>query len=207
MKTSIALAAAAFALMPLAASSQALRFDVQDHGMSRVSFTSEAPLETIVGTTTVVTGELAVDLKSPGKTATGTVNVDIAAIRTGVDLRDEHLRSENWLDAAKFPKATFALEHLAAPGALVAGKTLTGTASGTLTIHGVTKKVSVPVTIGFHKWTEELKNFGIATDLLRVKATFVVKLADYGIKIPSMLGRKLGETVEIAVNLTAVQKP
>ncbi len=190
---------------PLLASADPVKFTIHSMGMSRVSFSSEAMLETIIGNTSHVTGSLEVDLAAPNRGARGQVEVDIGSLKTGIDLRDEHLRGEQWLDAKKFPKATFALDKVSLKGALVAGKRVSGTLSGTLTIHGVAKPVTVPVEVGFHKWSPELKNFGVETDLIRVKAAFKVALSDFGIKVPEMLGKKVAETLEIGLNLTATQ--
>ncbi|MGH7354413.1 MAG: hypothetical protein ACRELS_07565 [Candidatus Rokuibacteriota bacterium] len=57
---------------------------------SRASFKTEAPLETIVGTTSgqgAVTGTLTVDPGRP-QDARGTIKVDLNALKTGIDRRD-----------------------------------------------------------------------------------------------------------------------
>src|SRR5690242_9461254 len=88
------------------ASAQARTFESRNDGGSRIQFISDAPLETITGVTTHVTGQLTVDPNNLA-TARGTIAVRIATIRTGIDLRDEHLRAENWLNAQAYPNATF----------------------------------------------------------------------------------------------------
>jgi len=67
------------------------------------------------------------------------VSIDAASINTNVQKRDDHLRSPDFFDVAKYPKITFvsksiskgALDHLQV--------------KGDLTIHGVTKEVVLDV--------------------------------------------------------------
>src|SRR6185503_9681831 len=70
-----------------------------------ITFESEADIESIVGTTNKATGEIKADLEK----GTGSVSltVPVASMKTGIDMRDEHLRSEMWLNAAKYPAITF----------------------------------------------------------------------------------------------------
>ncbi|MCA9520030.1 MAG: YceI family protein [Myxococcales bacterium] len=182
-----------------------LKFNVHSFGMSRVSFTSDAMLETIVGTTSKVSGSLTIDPKKPATTVKGQIVVDAATFRTGIDMRDAHLRSAKFLDAKTHPKATFSIEKVVGRGALVPGKKLKGTVHGTLTIKGVSKTIKVPIVVAFYKWTPELKNFKVFGDLLRIKASFPIKVADYGVKVPSVLGKKVAQSVMINLNITAVQ--
>lgn len=73
--------------------------------------------------------------------AASRVNVDInvASIDTGVADRDNHLRSADFFDAAKFPKMTFRSTKIE-----VTGKN-EGRITGDLTIRGVTRPVVINV--------------------------------------------------------------
>ncbi len=185
-----------------------LDFAIKSTGMSRVSFTSEAPLETIVGTTTDASGTLHLDLGNLSAGSSGTVEVDLASIKTGVELRDEHLRGENWLDTEKHPKASFKLTKLTLPGGgnaqLWPGRKVTATVEGELTIKGTTKALTAEVTASYRPWTEDLARFKLDGDVLRVQTEFKVKLGDFGISAPKLVGSKVAEEVVIALNLTAV---
>lgn len=67
--------------------------------------------------------------------ASVTAAIEVASIYTGIRKRDEHLRSDEILDAAKYPLITFvsmAIEPLGADRARVRGD---------LTIHGVTRRI------------------------------------------------------------------
>ena len=75
--------------------------------------------------------------------ATGTVTVAAASIDTGVKKRDDHLRSADFFDAAKYPDITFSAASvtLSGEGAVV---------SGTLTVRDQTRPVTVSGTVSAH---------------------------------------------------------
>jgi len=67
------------------------------------------------------------------------VTIDTNSINTNVQKRDEHLRSADFLDVAKFPAMTFVSKKVAK-----AGKDRLKV-TGDLTLHGVTKEVVLDV--------------------------------------------------------------
>lgn len=67
------------------------------------------------------------------------VSIDTASINTNVQKRDEHLRSADFFDVAKFPTMTFVSKKVAKAGK---GKLKV---TGDLTLHGVTKEVVLDV--------------------------------------------------------------
>ena len=70
-------------------------------GRNKVTFRSKAPLEDIVGTSNQITGYLVFDPNNPQQGGRGELTVPVASINTGIPLRDEHLQSADWLDAAR----------------------------------------------------------------------------------------------------------
>jgi polyisoprenoid-binding protein YceI len=66
------------------------------------------------------------------------VTIDVTTVDTGVSMRDNDLKSENFFDVAKFPTATFESTSVAKSGSGL-------TVSGNLTLHGVTKPVVLQV--------------------------------------------------------------
>jgi polyisoprenoid-binding protein YceI len=64
------------------------------------------------------------------------LTVDVGSIDTAVQQRDDHLRSPDFFEVAKYPKMTFRSESIRA-----AGKDRY-TLTGDLTIHGVTKPIT-----------------------------------------------------------------
>ena len=64
------------------------------------------------------------------------VTVDAKTINTGIEMRDNHLRKDEYLDTDKFPVISFASTSVTA-----------NNIKGNLTIKGVTKEVSFPFTV------------------------------------------------------------
>ncbi|MCM0080285.1 YceI family protein [Geomonas sp. Red32] len=67
------------------------------------------------------------------------ISIDTASINTNVAKRDEHLRSADFFDVAKYPAMTFVSKTVAKAGK---GKLKV---TGDLTLHGVTKEVVLTV--------------------------------------------------------------
>ena len=179
------------------------RFSILDYGISRVSFTSDAPLEQIVGTTTKVTGSLSVDSAELAKSKSGPIEVEVGTLKTGNDTRDGHLQGEGWFDTEKHPKAVFTLERVEAVGGLWPGKTADVTVHGKLAIKGIEKAISAQASVGWFAASEKFAKFNIKGDVLRIKTQFSVTLADFGMSA-EVIGQKVAEVVQVDLNLTAV---
>ncbi len=83
-------------------------------------------------------GTVNLDKADPSKSSVE-VSFDIAGVNTGVPALDAHLKTPDFFDAAKFPTATFKSTKV-----VVTGKD-TAKVTGDLTIHGVTKPVTLDV--------------------------------------------------------------
>jgi polyisoprenoid-binding protein YceI len=95
-------------------------------------------LSNVRGTFTGVTGTLAYDPSDPGSTQID-VTIDASTINTGDAKRDGHLKSPDFLDVAQFPVITFKGKRVEKTGDSEFKVT------GDLTIHGVTREVSLKV--------------------------------------------------------------
>jgi polyisoprenoid-binding protein YceI len=165
------------------------------NGRDTVAFMLDAPLEVINGLSNQLRGR--VDVK--GNKASGRFQLPVKSIKTGNDTRDEHLRNDRWLDAAKSPDIVFEFSDLALPAALEPGKSVKLQGKGRFTVRGVTREESVEVTATYFKESAETKNRA-AGDLLRVRAKFQLPLEPYGIKRTEALVLKVGETAEVSVD-------
>jgi polyisoprenoid-binding protein YceI len=126
---------------------------------------------TVTGRTKKVTGSLTVQ----GLTLTAaTVTVDVASIATDEQARDAYFRSTA-LETDKFPKATFVLtQPVAATGTPEAGKAQTLEATGDLTLHGVTKQVTIDLQIA------------LDGDGGQLSGSIPITFADFGVDAPSL---------------------
>ncbi len=104
-------------------------------------------------------------------------------------LMQEHF-NENYMESSKYPKASFKGEIVGGDVDFTQIGTYEAKVKGKLTIHGVTKEVTVPATI-------EMSKAGAHTT-----ATFDVLVADYGIQIPSLVKNKIAKSVTINVDAT-----
>lgn len=87
---------------------------------------------------TKVSGSVQYDAANPGKSSIQ-ATIDASSVDTRVEMRDNDLRSSNFLDVQKFPTITFNSKKVEGAGA---GKLKV---TGDLTIHGVTKEVVLDV--------------------------------------------------------------
>lgn len=153
-------------------------------------FVSEAPVEKIVGTAET-TGTIDIDLEAI-ETLKATLKVPVASMKTGNDQRDEHLRSDTWLDAAQFAEITFETTavKVTKPTSGADVKEAEVEVTGKFTLHGVTTDLTAPATL---KWKE---------NKLKITTKFQVKLADYNIKgRDGVVGSKVGTNIDLEVTL------
>ena len=102
--------------------------------------------------------------------STVAITIDATTLNTRVDTRDNHLRSPDFFDVAKFPTITFKSVSVAK---VAEGKL---DITGDLTIRGVTKRIVVPATAVFYE-----KGAG------RFRGQFVVTRKDYGVAYDSVV--------------------
>lgn len=117
---------------------------------------------------------------------TGTVTVPLTNLKTGIGLRDSHAKSERALNTNVYPNTTFTLEKLTG-GKLLEGQTLATTASGKLTVKGVTKQISVPVKATLNG------------EIVNVSTQFQFNPHDYGVNYP---GSSDSVTVGVSFSLS-----
>jgi polyisoprenoid-binding protein YceI len=172
-------------------------------GRDIVTFTSKAPLETIVGKTSRVRGYISVDPADITGSARGKIEVDLASLQTGIGMRDRHMR-EQYLETDKYPKTTFEITRIinAGDNVLEDQKPVEMVVEGNFTVHGVTRLIEVPVTAKLIKETEDTKARHPG-DILHIQATFDVILSDHKINRPQFVFLKLDEKQRIDIDVFA----
>lgn len=117
--------------------------------------------------------------------------IEATSIDTGDAKRDEHLRSPDFFDSAKFPQLTFKSTHITKAGK---GYKL----QGDLTIHGVTKPVTLDATVSdavTNPWGKQVR---------AVKITGKLKRGDFGLSWNKTLdkgGLVVGEAVDLNLKI------
>ena len=166
-------------------------------GRNQATFFSTTPLEDINGLTNDVKGKVSFSVNDL-KTLKGSIAVSIASIKTGIDLRDEHLKSEDWLNAGTYPAVTFIIKSVSNIKSLADNK-LQAKVKGDFILRGVTKEVTADATLTFLDENEQTQTRAPG-DLLGVQAKFNLKLSDFGIN-NQVVGQKVAEVVEVGVNM------
>ena len=128
-----------------------------------------------------------VDLKGNPDAADGAsvkVVIDTASINTAIKSRDEHLRSGDFLDAAKFPKITFTSNKVWHEGGLLM-------AVGNLDLHGVQKEIVL-------SFEEAKGKNGSGNDSWSYSAMLPINRKEFGIGAENVAAKiSLKDTVEL----------
>lgn len=143
-----------------------------------------------------VSGEVAYDPGKPEATKLSVV-IDVASIHTSEDKRDEHLKSPDFFDVAKFPTITFTSTKAKRTGDGVE-------VAGELTIHGVTR----PVTLAVEDITPERSD---PWGNRRIGATARTKIlrSDFGMMWNAAIeagGILVGDEIKIEIEAELVKK-
>ena len=120
------------------------------------------------------------------------ITIDASSINTHLDRRDEHLKSPDFFDVAKFPTITF-----------VSTKFTATAITGNLTMKGVTKQVTIPVTIAGPVKTM------MGANAIGITGSLTVNRQDYGINWNKTLdqgGVAVSNDVAITISIEADQK-
>ncbi|MCX5806979.1 MAG: YceI family protein [Proteobacteria bacterium] len=135
------------------------------------SFSVHHMMVTIVhGLFTKVRGTILFDPVEPASTSVE-VEVDVASIYTGVDRRDNHLRSTDFFDVEKFPFMYFKSTTTEVVGMNLLKVT------GDLTIHGITRQVIFDVTyLGPSRFIDDDKTY----TTYGIDATTCIQREDFG---------------------------
>ncbi len=109
-----------------------------DQSRSTIGFTVHQFLGTTHGKFPKFDGKIEIDREHPEKSSV-VARIDIRSIDTGIIKRDNHLRSAEFFNVAKFPEMTFKSGRVRQTGQQ------SGDIFGDLTMHGVTKPITLHV--------------------------------------------------------------
>jgi polyisoprenoid-binding protein YceI len=197
MKTriNVHIAAAALALIPFAPAYAADTYAV-DGAHSEASFQVRHLVGKVRGHFADFKGTVQVETAKP-EASSVEFTIKAASIDTANADRDKHLKGPDFFDVEKFPEITFKSTKIVTVGKDKYDVT------GTFTMHGVAKTVTLPVSfLGFGKdpWGNERAGFELTTTLNR---------KDYGIiwnKTLDAGGAMLGDDVSVTVTLETIKK-
>ena len=195
MRASSLVATACWALGALTLPAQSTAAPVAykvDPGHSAVSFTIRHFVTNVPGRFGDFDGKINHDPENPAASSVE-LNVRSASIDTDNDDRDKHLRSADFFEVEKFPALTFVSTGVKKVDAD------TMEVTGDLSIHGVTKRVTIPVDFQGTVKTSRGEKAGF-------EAAFTVNRKDFGIVWNRVLdtgGAMLGDDVKIVIAVEA----
>lgn len=168
-----------------------------DQNHSQVGFSVRHFFSKVPGTFSKFSGSVVYDPQKPENSSVK-ADIDPSSIDTKNEKRDNHLRSEDFFDVAKFPTLTFVSTKVTSVGKDKLK------VDGNLTMHGVTKPVTLDVTFlgaGPSREGEQRSGFEAKTTINR---------KDFGIlwnKTLDQGGTMLGDDVDIQLNVEGVIRP
>ena len=153
---------------------------------------SHLGFSTTYGRFTDVSGSITFNEENP-EASSVEVRIVPASLYTGHEERDKHVRGKDFLNVEEFPEMSFISTAIERTGEK------TGKITGDLTLHGVTKPVTLEATftrMGEYPMQKGVKAIGF-------EATGNLKRSDFGIEtyLPA-----IGDEVSITISLEAMQK-
>jgi polyisoprenoid-binding protein YceI len=118
------------------------------------------------------------------------VDIDLSSVEAKVGKLTEHLKSPDFFDVAKYPKATFTSTEIKPGGE----KGATHTVTGTLDLHGVKKTLSFPATIN------------VVADAVTVVSEFAINRKDFGIVYAGKADDLIRDEVVLKLSIKAPRR-
>lgn len=177
-------------LPPLLAAAEPAVYKVDaDH--SGVNFSIRHFVSNVSGRFRDFDGVIKYDPQNPAASSVG-FTIRAASIDTTNNDRDEHLRSKDFFEVAKYPTLTFASTRVVPRDA--------GTleVTGNLTLHGVTREITFPVQLLGTMRAPQGEKAGF-------EAAFTLNRKEFGINWNNLLdsGPMLGDEVKIRIEIEA----
>ena len=163
---------------------------------SSAEFVCRHVLSKVRGMFAKPSGTVSLDEATPANSKISAV-IDVSSITTGVEERDTHLKSADFFDVAKYPAITFVSTSVSRSSAASYSVT------GNLTMHGMTKPVTLAVTAS--------PPFNHAGGIRRgIEGTTSVNRKDFGLRweFPGEgPGVVVGDNIQITINAELVLHP
>jgi polyisoprenoid-binding protein YceI len=173
-------------------------FDFKDpKGVNNTTFKLDAPLEALSGNATGISGTVTFDPAAPAAT-TGKIVVASSSMHVGNPMQQQHMLSDKWMDAAKFPDISFEVKEL--KNVKTTGDVTTADITGTFTLKGISKEITAPVKFTYLKDKLSQRVPNQKGDLLVIRSTFNIKRSDFGI-MPGQMEEKVSDTIELTLSI------
>lgn len=173
-------------------------FDFKDpKGVNNAVFKTDAPLESINGSASGISGTVTFDPENPAAT-TGKIVVASESLTVPNPMQKEHLHSDKWLDVAKYPEITFEAKSL--KNVKTEGGVTTAEVTGIFSLHGVSKEITTPVKLTYLKDKLSARIPNLKGDLLVIRANFVINRNDFNIQ-KGQFEDKVSDTIDLSLSI------
>lgn len=186
------------ALVTLLAAATTLHADSRTYvitkgGANSASFHAEDTYDSFDGKTSDVTGTIVADAaNTAGSSVQLTINMD--SLDTGNSLRNKEMRGR-YLETDKFGTATFKSVSITGQAAIGPNQPVMFNVTGDMTLHGVTKRLTIPVRIVL-----------TADNRVHAISTFQVHMPDFDIKVPHNILVTVNDLVPVWLDVWGVAK-
>ena len=157
-----------------------------DASRSTIGFRVHQFLGTTDGKFTQFSGTIDLDRQHP-EASSVSARIQVSSINTGIKKRDDHLRSAEFFNVANFPEITFKSRSVKQTG------TQSGDITGDLTMHGITKPVTLHVKVINPLANEARTRWEVTTEPL--------KRRDFGLMFGSATETVSGISQEVAIRI------
>ncbi len=151
---------------------------------STLGFTGAKVTGSHNGTFNTFTGSIDLDATHPENSRIR-VDIETNSVTTDNERLTNHLKSGDFFDVERFPRASFASTEIRAGGANGATHTVTGT----LTLHGQSRAVTFPATIA------------VTPAEVTARSEFVINRRDFGLVYPGMPDNLIRDEVTVRFDL------
>jgi polyisoprenoid-binding protein YceI len=178
-------------------------FDFKDpKGINNAGFKLDAPLESIHGTASGVSGTVTFDPENPSATK-GKIVIAANTLTLPNTMQQGHMRSDKWMDVAKYPEISFDAKEL--KNVKTEGDVTTADAVGTFTCKGVSKDITIPVKLTYLKDKLSSRLPGAKGDLLVIRSNFSIKRSDFNIS-PGQMEDKVSDEIDLSLAIAGAAK-
>ncbi len=157
-----------------------------DASRSTIGFRVHQFLGTTDGKFTQFSGTIDLDRQHP-EASSVSARIQVSSINTGIKKRDDHLRSAEFFNVANFSEITFKSRGVKQTG------TQSGDITGDLTMHGITKPVTLHVKVINPLANEARTRWEVTTEPL--------KRRDFGLMFGSATETVSGISQEVAIRI------
>jgi polyisoprenoid-binding protein YceI len=139
-----------------------------------------------------ITGVIQIDRENLANSSVN-AKINLLSINTGLAKRDDHIKKDEYLDAAKFADITFVSKKVVAKSATE------GLMTGLFTMHGVTKEITIPFKVlgfGPDPWGGQRSGFESHT---------VLKASDFGFGWGLKKDAPIGDDIEVTLLIEGIK--